>query len=245
MNKAKLVTTGVRDGTNWNRAGSQALCDDSGGVVQMDFYARAALHGTRVSLLPLAPSHSSGLERVAAEKDIWRWMPADHSTPGSMDRFIESALTLRDKCLAVPFATIDRITGQLAGSTRFHNIEPEHRRLEIGFTWIGTGFQRSHINTEAKLLQLWYAFEILRCRRVEWKADAENLKSRRAILRLGATEEGLFRKHMLYPDGRNRDSVYFSMIDDEWFDKKSDLEARLGYGFAPSYATEEDEAGSC
>src|SRR6185312_8853092 len=121
-----------------------------------------------------------------------------------------------DRRAALPFATVDRTTKKAVGSTRYHHIAVEHRRLEIGVTWIGTAFQRSHVNTEAKLLQLWYAFEVLGCRRVELKADSENVKSCRAILRLGAKEEGLFRKHMIYPDGRNRDNIYFSIIDDDW-----------------------------
>lgn len=103
-------------------------------------------------------------------------------------------------------------------------------------TWISPAFQRSHVNTEAKLLQLWYAFEVLGCRRVELKADSENFKSRRAILRLGAKEEGLFRKHMIYPDGRNRDNIYFSIIDDDWKNSRRLLQERLGYEFAPAFA---------
>ena len=136
---------------------------------------------------------------------------------------------------ALPFATIDRATKKAVGSTRYHHIAVEHRRLEIGVTWIGTAFQRSHINTEAKLLQLWYAFDVLMCRRVELKADVDNNKSRTAILRLGATEEGIFRKHMLYADGRNRDNAYYSIIDDEWPQVRARLEARLGYSVAPTF----------
>ena len=152
-----------------------------------------------------------------------------------MTRFVEAALAQQRERRAVPFTTIDRMSGRAAGSTRFHFIEPDNRRLEIGVTWIGPEFQRSHVNTEAKLLQMWYAFDVLSCRRVEWKADAENGKSRDAILRLGAKEEGLFRKHMLYADGRNRDSVYFSVIDDEWPSVRQGLETKLGYGLNPSY----------
>ena len=102
-------------------------------------------------------------------------------------------------------------------------------------TWIGLGHQRSHINTEAKLLQFWYAIDILKCRRVELKADVNNAKSRAAILRLGAMEEGIFRKHMLYADGRNRDNVYFSVIDDDWPAVRARLEGKLGYLVMPTY----------
>ena len=152
-----------------------------------------------------------------------------------MRPFIDSALALYAARTAVPFATIDVASGTAVGSTRFHHIEPEQRRLEIGVTWIAPAFQRSHVNTEAKLLQLWYAFEVLGCRRVELKADSENFKSRRAILRLGAKEEGLFRKHMIYPDGRNRDNIYFSIIDDDWKNSRRLLQERLGYEFTPAF----------
>ncbi len=107
--------------------------------------------------------------------------------------------------------------------------------MEIGVTWIGTAHQRSHVNTEAKLLQLWYAIEVLQYRRIEFKADVDNVKSRAAIARLGATEEGVFRKHMLYGDGRNRDNVYFSIIDDDWPTVRARLESRLGYRVTPTY----------
>jgi RimJ/RimL family protein N-acetyltransferase len=128
---------------------------------------------------------------------------------------------------------VDIDSGKAVGSTRYHHIAVEHRRLEIGVTWIGRAYQRSHVNTEAKYLQLWYAFEKLGCRRVELKADVENLKSRAAIARLGATEEGIFRKHMLYADGRNRDNVYFSIVDDDWPAVRGKLLAKLGYPVSP------------
>ncbi|MGH9695425.1 MAG: GNAT family N-acetyltransferase, partial [Bryobacteraceae bacterium] len=140
-----------------------------------------------------------------------------------------------DRRTALPFATIDRATKKAIGSTRYHHIAVEHRRLEIGVTWIGAAFQRSYINTEAKLLQLWYAFDVLMCRRVELKADVDNNKSRSAILRLGATEEGIFRKHMLYADGRNRDNAYYSIIDDEWPQIQARLQSRLGYAVVPTF----------
>jgi RimJ/RimL family protein N-acetyltransferase len=153
-----------------------------------------------------------------------------------MRAFIDSALIAQQNRTALPFATIDLASQKAVGSTRYHHIVPEHRRLEIGVTWIGAAHQRSHINTEAKLLQLWYAIEVLRYRRIELKADTENKKSRAAIARLGATEEGVFRKHMLYDDGRNRDNVYFSIIDDDWPAVRARLEGRLGYRVAPTYA---------
>jgi RimJ/RimL family protein N-acetyltransferase len=198
-----------------------------------DYLAPVVLIGERVRLAPLAQSHMDDLSMAGADPEIWRWMPTDHHKPGSMAAFIEAALAQRALRRAVPFATIDATRSIAVGSTRYHNLEPEHRRLEIGFTWISPAFQRSYINTETKLLQLWYAFEVLGCRRVEFKADAENIKSRNAILRLGATEEGHFRKHMIYPDGRNRDSVYFSILDEEWAGCRAFLVSRLGYDVRP------------
>src|SRR5215467_5525701 len=127
------------------------------------------------------------------------------------------------------------LSGQAVGSTRYHHVDPEHRRLEIGVTWISPAHQRSHVNTETKLLQFWYAIDVLKCRRVELKADVDNARSRAAILRLGAMEEGIFRKHMLYADGRNRDNVYFSVIDDDWPAVRARLEGKLGYVVIPTY----------
>ena len=198
-----------------------------------DYFAPIVLIGERVRLEPLSRKHTDDLSVAGAQADIWRWLPTEHYLPGSMASFIDAALSQYEKRKAVPFATIDMGGSRAVGSTRFHFIEPEQRRLEIGVTWVSSALQRSHVNTEAKLLQLWYAFEVLGCRRVEFKADAENTKSRSAILRLGAKEEGYFRKHMIYPDGRNRDSVYFSIIDDEWEASKALLLSRLGYGVRP------------
>jgi N-acetyltransferase len=198
-----------------------------------DYFAPVVLIGERVRLEPISRKHTDDLSVAGAQADIWRWLPTEHYLPGSMASFIDAALLQYEKRKAVPFATIDMGRSRAVGSTRFHYIEPEQRRLEIGVTWVSPAVQRSHVNTEAKFLQLWYAFEVLGCRRVEFKADAENTKSRSAILRLGAKEEGYFRKHMIYPDGRNRDSVYFSIIDDEWEASKALLLSRLGYGVRP------------
>src|SRR5262245_42111669 len=198
-----------------------------------DYFARVVLIGQRVCLEPLSQRHVEELSIAGKHPEIWRWLPTDHHTPGSMASFIDAALAQYEKGKAVPFATVDIPSSAAVGSTRFHYIEPEQRRLEIGFTWISSEFQRSYVNTEAKLLQLWYAFDVLGCRRVEFKADAENLKSRQAILRLGAKEEGHFRKHMIYPDGRNRDSVYFAIIDDDWPQSEAYLRSQLGYDVRP------------
>lgn len=202
----------------------------------MDFFTPVLITGARVALEPLALRHLDDLTKVGADEAIWRWLPTAHHQPGAMRLFIESALMAQQQRAALPFATIDLLTGKAVGSTRYHHVDAEHRRLEIGVTWIGTEHQRSHINTEAKLLQLWYAIEVLKCRRIELKADVDNAKSRAAILRIGATEEGIFRKHMLYADGRNRDNVYFSIIDDDWPTVRARLEGRLGYPVTPTFA---------
>jgi RimJ/RimL family protein N-acetyltransferase len=199
-----------------------------------EYFSLVTIAGKNVALEPLGMRHLSDLEKAGAAESIWKWLPTPHHLPGTMVNFIESAELAFASRTAVPYATIDLSGKKAVGSTRYHHIVPEHRRLEIGVTWLGTDFQRSFINTEAKLLQLWYAFERLHCRRIELKADVENLKSRAAISRLGATEEGIFRKHMLYQDGRNRDNVYFSIIDDDWPRVREALEKRLGYSVSPA-----------
>jgi N-acetyltransferase len=202
----------------------------------MDFFKPVLIKGKRVSLEPLALRHLPDLAAAGADESIWRWLPSMHHRPGTMPAFIEQALAAHERRTALPFAIVDRESMKAVGSTRYHHVDTEHRRLEIGVTWIGTAFQRSYVNTETKILQLWYAFEVLQCRRVELKADVENEKSRAAILRLGATQEGIFRKHMLYADGRNRDNVYFSIVDDDWAVVRARLEARLGYPVGPTFS---------
>jgi RimJ/RimL family protein N-acetyltransferase len=201
----------------------------------MDYFKPVLIKGARVALRPLSRRHLDALTAAGADESIWRWLPSAHHRPGSMAAFIEQALAAQARRSALPFATIDLTADKAVGSTRYHHIDMEHRRLEIGVTWIATAFQRTHINTEAKLLQLWYAFEVLKCRRVELKADVDNAKSRAAILRLGATQEGIFRKHMIYADGRNRDNVYFSIIDDEWPQVRARLEGKLSYTVVPVF----------
>jgi N-acetyltransferase len=201
----------------------------------MDFFKPVFIKGKRVGLEPLALRHLQDLAEAGADESIWRWLPTMHHQPDTMPAFIEQALAAHERRTALPFAIVDRESKKAVGSTRYHHVDTEHRRLEIGVTWIGTAFQRSYINTETKILQLWYAFEVLQCRRVELKADVENEKSRAAILRLGATQEGIFRKHMLYADGRNRDNVYFSIVDDDWAAVRARLEARLGYPVVPTF----------
>jgi RimJ/RimL family protein N-acetyltransferase len=144
-----------------------------------------------------------------------------------MRAFIEGALELQRSGSALPFATIHSASGRPIGSTRFGNIVPEHKRVEIGWTWITPPFQRTAVNTEAKYLMLRYAFEELGCNRVELKTDALNARSRAAILRIGAKEEGTLRSHMVNADGTLRDTVYFSVIAPEWPQVAENLLAKL------------------
>jgi RimJ/RimL family protein N-acetyltransferase len=145
-----------------------------------------------------------------------------------LQRWVEAALANQEAGTERPFATIDRATGHAIGSSRYMTIVPEHRRLEIGWTWVGTAFQRTGANREAKLLQLTHAFETLGANRVEFKTHHRNERSRMALARMGATFEGVFRNHMIMPDGSIRHSAFFSVIADDWPAVKAALIAGLG-----------------
>lgn len=188
------------------------------------------LEGRFVRLEPLSFDHLDALLEAGADHEIWRYMPSNCSTRGEMRKAIETALEWQRAGTALPFATIDRRSGNAIGSTRYMNIVPEHKRLEIGWTWISPAWQRSASNTEAKYLMIRHAFEQLGCNRVELKTNALNAKSRAAILRIGAKEEGVLRNHMVNPDGTLRDTVYFSVIAPEWPEIKGRLEAMLERG---------------
>lgn len=185
------------------------------------------LEGKLVRLVPLALEHVDALCHVGLDASLWTWTPVQISDCNGMRAFVEEALAEQRSGNALAFATTMRETGQLIGSTRFMSIVPAHRRVEIGGTWIAPAWQRSRANTEAKYLMLRHAFEEWKCMRVELKTHAQNSKSRAAILRIGATEEGTLRKHMVQADGSIRDSVYSSILDDEWPNVKTKLEAML------------------
>lgn len=189
--------------------------------------APVTLEGAQVRLLPLAPGHLDALCAVGLDPDLWRLIPSKAETPEEMRAYLELALDEQRRGVSLPFVTTLKETGQLVGSTRYMNIDVRNRRLEIGCTWIGKPWQRSAVNTEAKLLMLQHAFEVLGCVRVELKTDFLNNQSRNAILRLGAKQEGIFRRHVLTWSGRMRDTVYFSILDDEWPAVKAGLEAKL------------------
>jgi RimJ/RimL family protein N-acetyltransferase len=185
------------------------------------------LYGRVVRLEPLTLDHHEGLCAVGLDPELWRLIPAPVRTPGDMQNYIETALSAWQQGTALPFATVEQSSGRVIGSTRFANIDPANRRGEIGWTWIASPWQRSAVNTEAKYLMLKHAFEALSFIRVELKTDSLNQRSRKAILRIGAKEEGTFRNHMICFDGRIRHSVYFSIVDSEWPAVKAELEQKL------------------
>jgi RimJ/RimL family protein N-acetyltransferase len=185
------------------------------------------LEGARVRLEPLRADHLPDLERVAFDLPIWQWTIMGPQDAAGLHRWVDTALANQEAGTERPFATIDLASGRAIGSSRYMSIVPEHRRLEIGWTWIGTAFQRTGTNREAKLLQLTHAFETLGANRVEFKTHARNERSRNALAGIGATFEGVFRNHTIMPDGSLRDSAYFSVIADEWPAVKADLVGRL------------------
>jgi N-acetyltransferase len=185
------------------------------------------LTGRMGRLEPLELDHVPALAEVGLVPAIWQWTLARPTNEGDVRDW--AAATIHNRALGteLPFVTVEAASGRPIGSTRYMNIVLEHRRLEIGWTWVAPPWQRSGANREAKLLMLTHAFETLGCRRVEFKTDSLNEPSRTALLGIGATFEGIFRNHMVMPDGRMRHSAYYSVIDDEWPAVKGRLEASL------------------
>jgi RimJ/RimL family protein N-acetyltransferase len=174
------------------------------------------LEGERVRLEPLGRQHLDDLAEVAFDEPLWRYTLARPVDPASLGAWLDAALANAEAGSEMPFATVDRSTGKAIGSTRFLAIVPEHLRAEIGWTWVATAYQRTGANREAKRLQLEHAFETLGANRIEFKTDSLNEKSRTALAALGATFEGIFRNHMIMPDGRLRHSAYFSVTREDW-----------------------------
>ncbi len=174
------------------------------------------LPGSQVRLEPLTGAHLGDLELVAFDAAVWRWTIARPMDATGLQTWLDQALANAAAGTEVPFATVDVASGRAIGSSRFMSIAPEHRRLEIGWTWVGTAFQRTGANREAKLLQLTHAFETLGAERVEFKTHASNEASRAALLGIGATFEGVLRHHTIMPDGSNRDSAFYGIIAAEW-----------------------------
>jgi RimJ/RimL family protein N-acetyltransferase len=185
------------------------------------------LEGRLVRLEPLEEGHLADLCEVGLDPELWRLTVTSIQSADDMRRYVREALDQAKRGDSLPFATIERSSGRVAGSTRFGNVDRTNRRVEIGWTWLGREFQRTGINTEAKYLMLKHAFETLGCIRVELKTDVLNQQSRTAILRIGAKEEGILRSHMITETGRVRDSVYYSILAEEWPATRDWFEERL------------------
>jgi RimJ/RimL family protein N-acetyltransferase len=188
---------------------------------------RVTLRGKRITLEPLARAHVPGLAAAIRDGELWKIPVTLVPHPDDLEQFFAVADMRRDAGQELAFATVDLASGKVVGSTRFMKMDTGHRRVEIGFTFIAASWQRSHVNTEAKYLMMRHAFETWKCARVEFITDVLNTKSRQAIRRLGATEEGVLRNHMIMRDGRQRDSVMHSVIDREWLQAKANLEAKM------------------
>ena len=200
----------------------------------LNIVSPVTLQGTVVRLEPLRHEHAELFWEVAKNdlEDIFRWIPYSMKTPEDFRRLVAKAFEEQQRGESVVFATVEQSSGRAIGSTRFMNIDRVNRRVEIGSTWIAPAWQRTAVNTEAKYLMLRHAFEVWKCMRVELKTDALNQKSRNAILRIGAKEEGTLRRHLLTHTGRVRDTVYFSILDDEWPQVKAKLEARISASYS-------------
>ncbi len=185
------------------------------------------LQGQFIRLEPLTMDHLEALWEIGQDPDLWKWTPYHIKTREEMHTYIQTALNWQEIGTALPFVTIEQAADRVVGSTRFGNIDTRNRRVEIGWTWIGQPWQRTAVNTEAKFLMLQQAFEVWHCIRVELKTDVLNERSRAAIQRIGAKQEGIFRHHIITDSGRLRDTVYFSIINDEWPEVKDRLQAML------------------
>ncbi len=189
------------------------------------------LSGRCVRLEPLGEQHADDLLAAGSDPAIWRYLPrGPFKSIADVSTWIEGACSEMARIDGVPFAIIDLATQRAIGSSRYLAIRRAHRGLEVGWTWLGISAQRTAINTECKLLLLGHAFDDLGALRVEFKTDSRNERSRAAILRIGASFEGAFRKHMICPDGELRDSAYYSVLEDEWPQVRAKLEQRLAQG---------------
>jgi RimJ/RimL family protein N-acetyltransferase len=186
------------------------------------------LQGEHVRLEPMTEAHVPGLAEIGVGQTFWDFMLyGEMTTQEDMRNWVLDILNRASKGTDLPFVVIHRESGKVAGATRYLNILPNDRGLEVGGTWYGPDYQRTPVNTECKYLLLTHAFETLKYIRVQLKTDQRNERSQKAIERIGAKKEGVLRNHMILPDGRYRHSVYYSIIDSEWADVKKNLEAKL------------------
>ena len=192
----------------------------------MSRWSTPTLEGRLVRLEPLRPEHEEGLWLASRDPQTWRWLSVvQPQTREEWVTFTEQALAAAEAGTEIPLVTVH--DEEIVGSTRFLALRPEHGSVEIGWTWLHPSAWGTGANIEAKLLQMGHAFDVWGCRRVEWKTDAQNERSCRALEALGATFEGIHRNHMLVRDGENRDSAWYSVIDEEWPTVRERLEARL------------------
>jgi len=186
------------------------------------------LMGNYVRLEPLSEAHIPGLTIAGGDSSIWRYMLyGDVNSEEKMMEWVRDMLSRKAAGTDQPFVVIHLASGKVAGATRYMDIRPAHRGLEIGGTWYGMEYQRTPVNTECKYLLLRHAFEVLGCIRVQIKTDARNERSQKAIERIGAVREGVLRNHMILEGGIYRDSVYYSIIESEWMGVKERLEKML------------------
>jgi RimJ/RimL family protein N-acetyltransferase len=185
------------------------------------------LEGSIVVLEPLSEEHADELWEAAQARETWAWLTHVGDSRERFDKWLTMALTAANSGKEGPFATRDTRSGALVGSSRYLNVRPADRVVEIGWTWLHPRAWRTGANVEAKLLMLGYAFESLGCVRVEFKTDARNKRSRNALAALPAQFEGVMRNHMIVPDVGLRDSAYFSVIDSEWPEVRANLRRRL------------------
>jgi N-acetyltransferase len=186
------------------------------------------LTGRFVRLEPLSEQHVSGLAAIGIDDSIWQYMPYGLMRDESdIRRWVRGILAHEAQGTDLPFVAIDLASGCVAGATRYMEIRPAHRGLEIGGTWYGAQYRRTRVNTECKYLLLEHAFERLDCIRVQLKTDSRNERSQRAIERLGAVREGMLRNHLILPDGHIRNSIYYSITDSEWPAVKARLQELL------------------
>src|SRR5512138_3783326 len=186
------------------------------------------LTGKYVQLEPLTEGHIPGLAEIGVGQPFWDFMVyGDVNSADDMKNWVREILSRAQKGTDLPFVAIHLASGRVAGATRYLNIMPKDRGLEIGGTWYGTEFQRTAVNTECKYLLMQHAFENLKCIRLQLKTDLRNERSQKAIERIGAVKEGILRNHMILPDGRYRHSVFYSVLDTEWPDVKKRLEEMM------------------
>ena len=192
-----------------------------------NWFNTISLEGKKVKLIPLLESHKDGLLAAASDGALWEIWYTSVPSAQTIDDYISAALLEKQKGLEYPFVVVNKADGRIIGCTRYYGATPHHRRLEIGYTWYAKTYQRTGVNTECKLLLLGHAFEKMNCIAVQFMTDWHNEKSRTAIARIGAKQDGILRQHRINNDGSYRDSVVFSITNHEWDDVKKALEQKM------------------